>query len=52
MAHQSGAKWAVIIGDDEIKNNTVAIKSLYSDDPQQPMTGDNLCLYIKEKTDD
>jgi len=52
MAHQSGAKWAVIIGDDEIKNNTVAIKSLYSDDPQQTMTWDNLCLYIKEKTDD
>ncbi len=33
-ADKSGAKWAVIFGEDELKNNTLSLKNLREDKPQ------------------
>ena len=47
-ANQSGAKWAVILGDNECRDHQVTLKSLReADSQQQTMTWNELCHYLK-----
>ena len=41
-ADRSGARYAVIIGDDEVAGRSVALKSLRTDEPQIEVAQDRL----------
>ena len=45
-ADKSGAKLALIMGDDEIANQVVSVKYLREDKPQQSLTWSDLCQVI------
>lgn len=44
-ADKSGAQYALIMGEDEVKNNTIAIKPLRTRDAQQTLDQDQLITY-------
>ena len=46
-ADKSGAKWAIVIGDEEIKTGVFTLKSLREATAQQPLSIDELMLYFK-----
>lgn len=46
-ADKSGARWAFIMGDDELANNTVSIKNLREDIEQKTLTIDALASFIQ-----
>lgn len=46
-ADKSGARWAFVIGDDELANNTVSIKDLREDVEQKTMPIDKLVDFIQ-----
>jgi len=48
-ADKSGAIFAIIIGEHEIKTHTVSLKSLREDTPQQTLYQDELAEYLKLK---
>ena len=47
-ADKSGAKIALIIGDNEVENNDVQIKFLRKDSPQITINSNQVGLYTKE----
>ncbi len=47
-ADKSGARWALIMGDDEVKNDQVSLKDLREDKPQEMMTQQQLDAFLKE----
>ena len=47
-ADKSGAKIALIIGDNEAEMNEIQIKFLRKDSPQATISNNEVCLYIKE----
>ena len=47
-ADKSGAKIALIIGDNEVEMNEIQIKFLRKDSPQVSIGYNEVCLYIKE----
>lgn len=50
-ADKSGALFAIIIGEHELKTHTVSLKSLREDLPQQSLYQDELAEYMKLKID-
>lgn len=48
-ADKSGAQYAIIIGEQEFANKTVAVKSLREDIPQQVVAWDQLIAFFKNK---
>lgn len=48
-ADKSGAKWALVIGEEEIKTNTVTLKHLRETVPQKSLTRDTLIPYLKSE---
>lgn len=48
-ADRSGAKYAVILGEDEIRSGTVLLKSLRSDEGQQSVPSGDLAARLREK---
>lgn len=48
-ADRSGAKYALILGEDEIKNNTVALKPLRNNAEQKTLPITELITYLSEK---
>lgn len=46
-ADKSGAEWALIVGDEEIKTNTVSLKNLREDKPQQQLSVDELITFLR-----
>jgi histidyl-tRNA synthetase len=48
-ADKSGARFAVIIGDDELRDNTVTVKDLRGQEGQQTIGQDQLNQYIYDK---
>jgi histidyl-tRNA synthetase len=46
-ADKSGAKVALVMGDDEFKNNSISVKFLREDKPQQDIPIDELSAFIK-----
>lgn len=51
-ADRSGARWALILGDDEIAQNTVGVKDLRSEQPQQSILQSELPAYINQQIKD
>ena len=47
-ADKSGAKMALIVGDNEVKNNEIQIKFLRKDSAQATISCNEVCLYVKE----
>mgnify|MGYP001763917142 CR=1 FL=1 len=50
-ADKSGARWALVIGDDEVDNNQVTLKYLQEEKPQETISLDALNQYLKKKGD-
>ena len=48
-ADKSGARLALILGDEELENNQVTIKHLHTDDSQQVVKQDELIRFLKER---
>lgn len=48
-ADRSGARWALLLGDDEVARNEVTIKPLRDTSEQQSISPDALVEYLKEK---
>ena len=48
-ADKSGANYAIIIGDDELINNTLSLKNLRSHEDQQTLSEDDLLTYMKNR---
>jgi histidyl-tRNA synthetase len=48
-ADRSGAQYAVILGEDEIRSGTVLLKSLRSDEGQQSVSSGDLAARLREK---
>ena len=48
-ADKSGAQYAIIIGEHELKTHSVSLKSLREDIPQQTLYQDELAEYLKLK---
>ncbi|MFW0001390.1 MAG: histidine--tRNA ligase [Coxiella endosymbiont of Dermacentor nuttalli] len=48
-ADKSGAKWALVIGKEEIKTNKITIKPLRKTLPQQQLSENELIAYLHEK---
>jgi len=46
-ADKSGADFAVIIGENELKNNAVSVKNLREQEEQQTIPQDQLCSYLQ-----
>jgi histidyl-tRNA synthetase len=46
-ADKSGAKWALILGEQELQTNTVGIKALRGESPQQTQTIEEVIQYLK-----
>jgi histidyl-tRNA synthetase len=51
-ADRSGARWALIIGEDEIAQDTVGVKDLRRAQPQQSMLQSKLPAYINQQIKD
>jgi len=49
-ADKSGAKWAFILGDDELEKNKISIKYLREERPQENLSLTELINRLKEKT--
>lgn len=47
-ADRSGARWAVIVGDDEVAENRVSLKWLRADRPQSTVDLDALVTELKQ----
>ncbi len=47
-ADQSGARWALVLGEDEVLSRTVGVKPLRLNDPQITMSHDQLISYFSE----
>jgi histidyl-tRNA synthetase len=50
-ADKSGAKFALIIGDDEVINNSVAVKNLRSGEEQQTMAITEVISFLQKRVD-
>ncbi len=50
-ADKKAARWAVVIGDEEIKTGRVSVKDLRQDLPQQRLGVEELITYFKEKSE-
>ncbi|AKQ33792.1 histidine--tRNA ligase [Candidatus Coxiella mudrowiae] len=48
-ADKSGAKWALVIGEEEMKTNTVTLKPLSEALPQQQLKENEVIAYLREK---
>lgn len=48
-ADKSGAKWALVIGEEEMKTNTVTLKPLCEALPQQQLKENEVIAYLREK---
>ncbi|KFI20187.1 histidinol dehydrogenase [Nitrosococcus oceani C-27] len=48
-ADRSGARWALILGEDEIVQGTVSVKDLRQGQPQELVSQDKLSDYIKQQ---
>ncbi len=48
-ADKSGAQYALIIGEHELKTRSISLKSLREDIPQQSLYQDELAEYLKLK---
>ena len=48
-ADRSGARFALIVGEDELQAGTVTVKSLRDDEPQQQLTWSGVTDYLKDK---
>lgn len=48
-ADRSGARWALILGEDEIVQGTVSVKDLRQGQPQELVSQDKLSEYIKQR---
>ncbi|PMB54715.1 histidine--tRNA ligase [Coxiella endosymbiont of Rhipicephalus microplus] len=48
-AGKSGAKWVLVIGEEEMKTNTVTLKSLCETLPKQQLKNNQLIPYLREK---
>ncbi|WP_304985057.1 histidine--tRNA ligase [Coxiella-like endosymbiont] len=49
LADKSGAKWALVIGEEEMKTNTVTLKPLCEALPQQHLKDNEVIAYLREK---
>ncbi len=47
-ADKSGATFALVLGDNEIQTNTVTMKYLRSDEPQQTKPVDEIIQFLKD----
>ncbi|MGE3920667.1 MAG: His/Gly/Thr/Pro-type tRNA ligase C-terminal domain-containing protein, partial [Gammaproteobacteria bacterium] len=47
-ADKSGAQFALVLGDDEIKNNTIAVKYLREEKPQIVISTDKIFSFLNE----
>jgi len=47
-ANKSGARWAVIVGDEELRQNRVSLKDLREDQPQKMLQPKELEDYLKQ----
>ncbi len=48
-ANKSGAKFAVIMGENEFSEKSIAVKSLRENKPQEIISWDRVCDYFKDK---
>ncbi len=48
-ADRSGAQYALIVGEDELQADTVTVKSLRNDEPQQQLTWAAVADFLKDK---
>lgn len=48
-ADKSGAKWALVIGEEEMKTNTVMVKHLRETLPQKKLNVKDLMVYLRER---
>lgn len=51
-ADKSGARWALIIADEELENKTLSLKDLRGDTPQQSMSYEQLLQTLREPAHD
>jgi histidyl-tRNA synthetase len=51
-ADKSGARWAVIIGADEIKRGVVAVKDLRTDAPQHEVRREEIAAWLRVRKDE
>ena len=51
-ADRSGARWAVIIGADEMKRGMVAVKDLRSDEPQSEVRREEIAAWLRTRKDE
>jgi histidyl-tRNA synthetase len=51
-ADRSGARWAVIIGADEVKRGVVAVKDLRSEQPQSEVHREEIAAWLRTRKDE
>ncbi|HUI47966.1 MAG TPA: histidine--tRNA ligase [Acidimicrobiia bacterium] len=51
-ADRSGARWAVIVGADEMSRGVVAVRDLRADDPQKEVRREHIAAWLRERKDE
>ena len=51
-ADRSGARWAVIVGADEMSRGVVAVRDLRVDDPQKEVRREHIAAWLRERKDE